>query len=42
MKKEVVVALVGSGYGGYLHATGYQRVSGINVRLKYVVDKFDL
>jgi len=42
MKKEVVVALVGSGYGGYLHATGYQRVSGINVRLKYVVDKFDI
>lgn len=42
MKKQVTVALIGSGYGGYLHATGYQRVSGVDVRMKYVVDKYDL
>ena len=42
MNKQVTVAIIGSGYGGFLHATGYTRVSGINVRLKYIVDKMDI
>lgn len=42
MSSQVTVAIIGSGYGGYLHATGYKRVSEVGVRLKYVVDKFDL
>ncbi len=42
MKDQITVAVIGSGYGGYLHATGYNRVSKVNVRLKYVVDKYDL
>lgn len=42
MKNQVTVAIIGSGYGGYLHATGYKRVSEVGVRLKYVVDKFDI
>lgn len=36
--KEVCVGLVGGGYAAYLHGNGYEKVSGIIVRLKTVVD----
>lgn len=36
--KNVVVGLVGGGYAATLHGNGYKRVSGVNVRLKTVVD----
>lgn len=38
MKKEVCIGLVGSGYAAYLHGNGYEKVCGVNVRLKSVVD----
>lgn len=41
MNNRVTVAIIGSGYGGFLHATGYAKVSGIEVRLKYIVDKLN-
>lgn len=37
-KKQVCVGLVGAGYAAYLHGNGYEKVSGIDVRLKTVVD----
>lgn len=36
--KPIVVGSVGTGYGGYLHANGYRRVSGVPVRLKTICD----
>lgn len=32
--KPVCVGLVGSGYAAYLHGNGYEKVSGVPVRLK--------
>lgn len=37
-KDTVVVGLVGGGYASTLHGNGYKRVSGVNVRLKTIVD----
>ncbi|MCT4618397.1 MAG: Gfo/Idh/MocA family oxidoreductase [Marinisporobacter sp.] len=37
-KKPVVVGLVGGGYASTLHGNGYKRVSGVDVRLKTIVD----
>lgn len=36
--KEVCVGLVGGGYAAYLHGNGYEKVSGVPLRLKTVVD----
>jgi predicted dehydrogenase len=36
--KPVCVGVVGSGYAAYLHGNGYEKVSGVPVRLKTVVD----
>lgn len=36
--KTVTVALIGGGYAAFLHANGYAKVHGINVRLKTIVD----
>lgn len=36
--KNVVVAVIGAGYGAELHLNGYRRVSGADVRIKYIVD----
>ena len=36
--KTVTVALVGAGYAAHLHGRGYSKVSGVNVRLKTIVD----
>lgn len=36
-KKTVVVGTVGAGYAARLHASGYEKVSKINVRLKTTV-----
>ena len=36
--KTVVVGTLGAGYAARLHGSGYQRVSGIRVRLKTVCD----
>ena len=39
MKKSVVtIGTVGAGYAAYLHGNGYEKVSGISVRLKTVCD----
>lgn len=37
-KKTVCVGTVGAGYAAYLHGNGYQKVCGIDVRLKAVCD----
>ena len=37
-KKTVVVGTIGAGYAADLHASGYQRVCGVNVRLKTICD----
>lgn len=37
-KQTVCVGTVGAGYAAYLHGNGYEKVSGINVRLKTVCD----
>ncbi|MDW7672519.1 MAG: Gfo/Idh/MocA family oxidoreductase [Bacillota bacterium] len=37
-KKQVVIALVGGGYGAVLHLNSYARVHGVDVRLKALVD----
>lgn len=37
-RKTVVVGTVGAGYAAYLHGNGYEKVSGVNVRLKTVCD----
>lgn len=36
--KEIVVALIGGGYAGFLHVNGYRKVYGIPVRIKTIVD----
>lgn len=36
--KNVCVGLVGAGYGAILHGNGYEKVSGVPVRLKSIVD----
>jgi predicted dehydrogenase len=36
--KSVCIGLVGAGYAAYLHGNGYEKVSGVPVRLKTVVD----
>lgn len=36
--RQVCVGLVGGGYAAYLHANGYEKVSGVPLRLKTVVD----
>lgn len=42
-KKTVVVGTVGAGYAAYLHGNGYEKVIGLDVRLKTVSDlKLDL
>ena len=38
MKQTVCVGTIGAGYAGYLHGNGYEKVSGIEVRLKTVCD----
>ena len=39
MEKPVVtIGTVGAGYAAYLHGNGYEKVSGITVRLKAVCD----
>lgn len=38
LKKQVCVGLVGAGYAAYLHGNGYEKVSGLDVRLKTIVD----
>lgn len=38
IKKTVCVGTVGAGYAAYLHGNGYEKVSGIDVRLKTVCD----
>lgn len=40
--KTINIALIGSGYGGFLHANGYRKVSKVPVRIKTVVDAYDL
>lgn len=37
-KKTVVVGTVGAGYAAHLHASGYEKISGINIRLKTICD----
>lgn len=37
-QKEVCIGVVGGGYAAYLHGNGYEKVSGVPVRLKTVVD----
>lgn len=37
-KKTVVIGTVGAGYAAYLHGNGYEKVGGVNVRLKTVCD----
>jgi len=36
------IALIGSGYGGVLHANGYAKVNKVPVKVKAVVDAYDL
>ena len=40
--KTINIALIGSGYGGVLHANGYKKVSKVPVKIKTVVDAYDL
>lgn len=40
--KTINIALIGSGYGGVLHANGYRKVSKVPVKIKTVVDAYDL
>jgi len=40
--KTIKIALVGSGYGGFLHANGYSKVSKVPVKIKTLVDAYDL
>lgn len=37
-KKTVVIGIVGAGYGAFLHCEGYEKVSGVNIRIKYISD----
>lgn len=36
--REVVIGTVGAGYAAYLHGNGYEKVSGVPVRLKTICD----
>ncbi|KYZ75626.1 oxidoreductase [Anaerosporomusa subterranea] len=36
--KPVTIALIGAGYGAFLHTNGYAKVHGVPVRLKTIVD----
>ena len=36
--KTVVIGTVGAGYAACLHGNGYEKVSGVNVRLKTICD----
>lgn len=36
--KTVTIALIGSGYGGFLHVNGYAKVGGVQVKIKTLVD----
>lgn len=36
--QTVTVALIGGGYGAFLHANGYAKVHGVTVRVKTIVD----
>ena len=38
LKKTVCVGTAGAGYAAYLHGNGYEKVNGIDVRLKTVCD----
>jgi predicted dehydrogenase len=38
MMKTVTVALIGGGYGAFLHANGYAKVHGVPVKIKTLVD----
>lgn len=38
MKAPIVIGTVGAGYAAYLHGNGYEKVSGIPIRLKTVCD----
>jgi len=40
--KTINIALIGSGYGGFLHANGYSKVCKVPVKIKTVVDAYDL
>ncbi|SCZ79484.1 Gfo/Idh/MocA family protein [Acidaminobacter hydrogenoformans] len=37
-KKEITIALIGGGYGAILHLNGYEKIHGVEVRLKALVD----
>ena len=37
-KRVVTIGTVGAGYAAYLHGNGYEKVSGVTVRLKTVCD----
>lgn len=37
-KKTVVIGTIGAGYAAYLHGNGYEKVCGIDIRLKTVSD----
>lgn len=36
--QTVTIALIGGGYGAFLHANGYAKVHGVTVRVKTIVD----
>ena len=40
--RTINIALIGAGYGGLLHANGYSKVSKVPVKIKTVVDAYDL
>jgi len=40
--KTIKIALIGSGYGGFLHVNGYSKVSKVPVKVKTLVDAYDL
>ena len=38
LKDTVVIGTVGAGYAAHLHASGYEKVNKVKVRLKTVCD----
>ena len=36
--KPVVIGTIGAGYAAHLHGNGYEKVSGVPIRLKTVCD----
>jgi len=40
--KTINIALIGAGYGGFLHANAYSKVSKVPVKIKTLVDSYDL